>query len=227
LVVPKKPAEPKVIRIVGDSESDQGQGAAGGSATATGQTGGSGTFFVYKDSKGVQHIVDSVKLVPKQYRKGAKRWRTGDEKPAERTGQGSAEEITSVEAQPPSVAEVSAPVCPTLPPVEADGRTVHVPSLLLGIGLGAVFFLVWLFLRRRSSALLKLLIGVFIATLLSAGYVGWVRRQAGFTGGIPGPTAAIEDARRAADALQQRSLERTRLLEDIVNDQPKEVMTPP
>lgn len=183
-----------------------------------------GTFYVYDDSDGIQHIVDSVKMVPKVYRKHTKRWvmDAGDERGAGEIDAALSDGISSLARTmeavvTPSASSSTAPLAPGF----------HLSSFLLGLVLGTVLFVGSFLLKKKSSLLVKAVIGLVVATIAGAAYFGWIRRQAGLSGDIIAePRSMINDARKAADLLQQRQITQERRLEEIEKP-PEKTLTLP
>jgi len=88
----------------------------------------------------------------------------------------------------------------------------HWTSFGLGIGVAFLLVLVFVSMRRGSSALLRLGLVIGAIALLALAYLGWIRRQSGQSESVlASPSALIDDARRAVDQANQRNRSRKKL----------------
>lgn len=226
---------PQLIRVIGDmvdeaakaseSQPTETPGTTGkdkpagkteseGKSLAAGEGEGRGdradTFYVYVDNDGIEHIVDSLKLVPKKLRSGAKKWVI----PASEGGGPLNDRISEGLSTIAKTVETVA----TPPPIEPGPKStgLHVPSLLIGLVAGAVIFIGSFVLRRRTPFFVKAVLAVVVAAIAGVAYLGWVRRQAGLSDApIARPSVVLEDARRAAETLDQHHRDQKRMIEEI------------
>lgn len=146
----------------------------------------SSVYYRYRAADGRIVIVDSAGQIPADRREGAERIEFG---PA--TG----EATTSTTAL---------------------ARRLDWPSFAAGFGVALIFAAIVLVVRRGSLrwlgflALLGLLVGGFGA------YLGFLRRSTGQATEIfASPSAVVDDARRAVEAVKRRERERDRVIEEI------------
>lgn len=226
MAAPAAPSEPGVndggARGGGLGPTAKGTKGARGAKAKTGTKGTKGktgtedppgTFYVYTDDTGMQHIVDSVKLVPKKHRKKARKWimDAGDERGEHTLGDSVSKGIDSLAKTVETVAQPPPRAAPS-----AGGSGLHVPSVLLGLIAAAVLFLGSFIFRKRSKLVVKLLFVMVVIVIGGAAYLGWVRRQAGLGDeAMAKPKVMIDDARGAANLLQRRMLEQEEALQKI------------
>jgi len=173
---------------------------------------GPGTFYVYTDGRGTQHIVDSAKLVPKKHRKSAKKWMM----------EGTGPSVRKIKHELSTALSKTAETVGIASPTEseaAESQGFHTPSFLLGAILASALFLASYVLRRNSSPLLKAVILVIVVGIAGGAYFGWVRRQAGIdSSATASPVAVVNDAREAVEKLEGRMQKEQKLLEAIQDE---------
>ena len=153
-------------------------------------------FYVYVDKTGMEHIVDSYKLVPKRFRKTAKKWIMdhGDDRGVQQLKDLGASVVQRVET-------LASP---------SGGSGFHLASFLLGAILAGVLFIASFTFKRGGNLVTKAIVLVVAVGIASSAYLGWVRRQAGLTDDVVAtPGKIIQDARDAVRSLEGR-LERDR-----------------
>jgi len=166
-----------------------------------------GTFYVYVDNDGLEHIVDSFQLVPKKHRSTAKKWvmDTGDERGEHDPHKQVKEPIGD------TVGLLSTPAAPGVDPV-----VFHLPSFLLGLIVLAVLFLCSFLFKRKTKPVLKMILFAVALVIAGGAYFSWVRRQAGLgDDNFASPSAVIKDASRATEQLGKRQREQQQLLDEI------------
>lgn len=95
-------------------------------------------------------------------------------------------------------------------------RDLDLPSVAVGFA-GAL--LVWVassMLRRTGRLLFKVGAFALVVALVAGAYFGWLRRAAGLgEGRLSTPKAIVDDARKAADDMQDRLQKNERLLRQL------------
>ncbi len=159
----------------------------------------------YTDERGVEHLVDDLSEVPPAFQKSARPVRG------------------EVQVQNPSLgtqlyegarAAVQGGSGEWLGPA-------HLPSALGGAALTVVVLGLWWMKSRGGGKVMRGLVGLAAAAALYFGYVAWARRQAGLPEAPPTPAAAVDDARRAAGALEEKLRREAEALEAIESEPDK------
>jgi hypothetical protein len=169
-----------------------------------------GSYYRYEGPDGRVHITDSIDHLPAQARASAGRVEYQDA-PSLATGAATASSAPMSTALAPIVDRaVAANMVP---------RGLDATSFVFGFGtalaLAAVLFLV----AKGSRLVLKVVVGVGIACLLGAAYLGVLRRSVGQGDGILAtPGEMIKDAQDAVRAAEERQLRQQRLIEELEAD---------
>jgi len=164
--------------------------------------GSSTSYYGYTDANGVEVIVQRFSDVPEQYREQAKHIDLS--KPAITLPASHDENATSQMAPTDGLG-----LC-------GKGTRLHAPSFLIGAGTALALGLVAMLAFRRARRFLALIVGVVVMAALGIGYLTYVRRQAGLPGsGLATPATLLDDARAAANAVNNRHVEQKRALDDV------------
>jgi hypothetical protein len=145
-------------------------------------------FYRYRDAQGKIVIVDSLSRVPEAQRAKAERLTFSAPKPSE------------------------------LPlTTKVRDFTIDWPSFGVGFGSAALLALMLLGMRGFSSPLLRIVIFATGAALLAGAYLGLLRRTTGQSGSaLASPSAMIDDARRAVDAVNRRNEQQKKQIDEIL-----------
>lgn len=95
-------------------------------------------------------------------------------------------------------------------------KDLDLPSLAVGFALALVMVLGLQLVRRTGRLLLKLGLVAAIFVLVAGAYFGWLRRAAGLSGGaLSNPKTLVDDARKAADQMQDRLQHNEKVMRQI------------
>lgn len=101
---------------------------------------------------------------------------------------------------------------------EDEPLTVDWPSFGAGFGTALVLAMVLMTFRRFSSPLARLVLFAIGGLLASSVYLGWLRRTTGQSEQAFGaPSALIDDARRAVEALKKRNQHQAEQIDEALN----------
>lgn len=175
-------------------------------------------IFVYEDASGNTTIVDRWTEIPAAYRDSARRIDGSESTP---TG-GKAEKAGETSSPSPVKAPGKAKKAnlPSIPSSEGGlsmmWTRLDPPSVLVGVALALVLYVVATAVRGSGRWLLKMGLMVVIAGLIAGAYLGWARRSAGLTDApFAHPGQVLEDARRAASDLEGAVEKQKRMLKKI------------
>jgi hypothetical protein len=169
-------------------------------------------FYRYETPDGRVLLVDDLDKLPADVRPKAKRilFEGNDNTALHDT---LAELITGDEGAASSPVAGQSPVTLT---------SLHVPSFALGVGtgLGVFFILRWLFSSSSTSfgkrVVVSLALTAGMVAVLSAFYLGWLRRSTGQTDGLMAtPTELIDDAKRTMQLVEERRKEQQKQLDEL------------
>lgn len=167
-------------------------------------------FYRYESPDGRTLLVDSLDKLPADARPKAERITYGGDGAA---GRGTLGELLSGNASPRDATVSHQP---------ASLTSLHLPSFALGVGTGlGVFFIVrWLTSPSQTSFGKRLVISLVLtggmAAVLSALYLGWLRRSTGQTDGlIATPTEVIDDAKRTMQLVEERRKQQQKQLDEL------------
>lgn len=167
-------------------------------------------FYTYEGPDGRVQLVDSLEKLPPAVRAKAKRSVfEGDRSAPDTLG-----ELLS--------GRDAARDTPNDGPTAVSVTSVHVPSFALGVaaGLGVFFILRWLS-RPSPTSFGKRLVGSLALTaglvaVLSALYLGWLRRSSGQTDGLVAtPSEVIDDAKRTMQLVEERRRAEQKQLDEL------------
>lgn len=168
-------------------------------------------FFRYEGPDGRVLLVDSLEKLPPEVRPKAKRifFEGTDKSPL----QGTLQEFLGDGPRDSDTGHPSSPVALS---------SLHVPSFALGIatGLGVFFILRWLLSPSSTSFGKRVVVSIALtaglAAVLSAFYLGWLRRSTGQTDDLVAtPTELIDDAKRTMQLVEERRKEQQKQLEEL------------
>lgn len=169
-----------------------------------------GQMYRYTNARGVETIVGRLKDVPARFRDQAIPVRGQ----IQREAPSAAKDLANKMALEKYKLTAKAKNIIAHKRMDPWALGVHLPSTAVGVALGVVPTL--LLLSRRRKLLIKVaLVGMGIA-LTTGLYFGWVRSSAGLgEAKLASPQAVIEDAQKAAEALQKKMLEQQQRLDQI------------
>jgi hypothetical protein len=166
--------------------------------------------FSFVDENGTTVIADTLEAVPEQYRKIAKKVSADEAKKSIGTLEKQVEKAKArALSEAKEVQREAGDIWPFL-------RDVDLPSFGIGFAFALIFTLVFSIVKRAGALVFKLALLVAIVVLLSGSYFAWLRKAAGLGDSkLESPKALIEDAKRAAKAMEQRLEQQKRVLEKI------------
>ncbi len=155
------------------------------------------TFWTYKDANGVDVVVQRFEDVPAQYRGRAT---TLD-----------AASMEKVKRTTDLVGHAPADIVAHRPAFSLD-----MPSFVAGAGSALFVAMIVFVLFRRRSRLVGMMLGALLMTAVAVGYLTYVRQSAGLgAGSIGTPTAIIEDAKNATEALKKQMEKQEAALREV------------
>jgi hypothetical protein len=154
-----------------------------------------GTYYRFKDSSGVDHLVDSLSAIPNEYRQKAEKVDLKD----------IYKEAKQVQK------EVSGVV-----PFVAD---LDLPSMAVGFAFALLAFLVLTFMWKTGKMLLKVGLLFAIVVFVGGAYFGWLRRAAGVgTEALAHPAQLLKDAKDSTEKMNKALKDEERVLKKIESD---------
>lgn len=162
------------------------------------------SYYHYKDAEGVDVIVQRLDEVPIKYRAQAEKLdlSKGPVLPA------------------PKSAQIELPAVPSSgqAPSQEFWRAIHWPSFAVGAVISLAAGMVFVFLLRRRSRILSVLVGMVAMMVVGIGYLTFLRHQVGLRStGLATPATIIDDARAAASTAQKRYDQQEKTLDQINN----------
>lgn len=166
--------------------------------------------FVYEDAAGQPVISDRWSEIPEEYRASAKKLDAS-----------ATQEAMPVPPPPRSVRKMKAKVQHMVS--EADPvdfvKNLDVPSILIGVALSFIIYVVLGTFRKTGSRLLKFALVLAAVMLAGQAYLGWLQRSTGLSESpLASPADIIEDACQAASQLKASMRSREQTLKKVEED---------
>jgi hypothetical protein len=173
--------------------------------------------YRYSDADGQWVYVNDLSLVPAERQGGVERLTLGPATPARKRkkakDEGALGKARALTREGRAAAEgVQREVGDVLPFV----HDLDLPSVAVGFALALVPLLAVLLVRRTGRLVLTLGLVAAIFALVAGAYFGWLRQAAGLSGGgLASPQQLVDDAKRAADEMQDRLQHNERVLRQL------------